>query len=96
VECSSVYRYYGPKHHGHETFGKAIHRELQDSSQEVGLIINQDKTKFMRISKGKYKGDNKVSIGDYCFERVSNVPHLGSVINHNNKMTEEISQRTKK
>jgi hypothetical protein len=50
----------------------------------------------MRVSKETYKGKNKISIGDYCFETASNFPYLSSVINHNNTMTQEISQRITK
>jgi hypothetical protein len=58
-------------------------QKLQDAAQEVGLIIKKPTKEVI-----------KISVGDYCFERVSYFPYLNSVVSHNNKMTEDMSQRT--
>lgn len=71
-------------------------QKLQDAAQGVVLIINQEETKFLVVSKETYKGNNKIAIAGYGFERISNFPYLGSAVNHHHKMMEEISQRIKK
>lgn len=50
----------------------------------------------MTVSREASKISNKISVEDYCFERVLSFLYLGSVINRSNKMTEEISHSIKK
>ena len=57
---------------------------------------DQEETKLIRVSREAYKGRNKISVGNYCLERVPCFLYLGSVINRSNKMTEEISHSIKK
>jgi hypothetical protein len=48
--------------------------KFEEAAQEIVLIINQEKIKFMRVSKQAFKGSNKIAVGNYCFEALSDFP----------------------
>jgi len=78
---------------------KALEEGLQvsdNTSKETGLIINQETTKYMKVSKKTHNQCNWTAIGGYTNERVSSFPCLDSVTNDNNSISEEITHRIKK
>jgi hypothetical protein len=58
----------------------------------VGLKINDAKTKYMKMSAVRdSRWSTNVTIGDYKFERVKHISCLGSVLNTENLIKEEMS-----
>ena len=60
------------------------------------MIITQEKTKYIRVSKKTHNQCKQIAIGGYRFERVSSSPYLGSVINDDNNISEEITKKGNK
>jgi hypothetical protein len=71
---------------------KALEEALQVTAQEIGFIINQEKPKYMRLSTKMHGHCRQTAVGGYSFERVFSFPYLGSVINYDNSISEEITQ----
>jgi len=67
-------------------------QQLKKSSIEVGLKINEEKTKYLNCSK---KDTNKVDLNwpNLSIEQVHQYKYLGSIINDNNSIEEEIKER---
>ena len=60
----------------------------------MGLEINQDKTKYMKVTALERRRQlNETTVGNMKFESVENFSYLGSIINSNNLISEEINQR---
>jgi hypothetical protein len=53
--------------------------ELDTTSEETGLIINQETTKHMQVSKKTHNQCNQITVRGYTNERVSSFTCLGSV-----------------
>jgi hypothetical protein len=71
--------------------------ELDTTSEETGLTINQKTTKYMKEHKKTHNQCNQIAIGGYTNERVSICPCLGSVTNDDdNSISKEITHRIKK
>ena len=72
---------------------EALH-QLKSSSMEVGLRINEEKTKYLKCSK---KDTNKEDLNcpnlNLTIEQVKHYKYLGSTINDNNSIEEEIKVR---
>ncbi|KAJ4425703.1 hypothetical protein ANN_27899 [Periplaneta americana] len=70
---------------------------LEQAGKEVGLIINEKKTKYMLADNGKI-GDkiDSLQISDYNFEKVDNFTYLRSVVTSDNNMSKEIYNRLMK
>ena len=64
-------------------------QQLKKSSIEVGLKINEEKIKYLKCSK---KDTNKVDLhwSNLSIEQVHQYKYLGSIINDNNSIEEEI------
>jgi len=71
-------------------------QESDNTAQEIGLINHQEKTKYMREITKTHIHCKKIGIGRYRFQRVSSFPYLGSIINEDNSISEEITHRLKK
>jgi hypothetical protein len=56
------------------------------------LIINEQKTKYLRCTKKNYAMDN-ININSMHFEQVKSFKCLGSIVNGNNSIEEEIKER---
>ena len=67
--------------------------ELKTEGEKVGLKINTNKTKEMRINCPK---QDELSIGETVIDRVDEFQYLGSVITKNGGTDEDIKQRLKK
>jgi hypothetical protein len=69
-------------------------QEVDNTAQEIGLIIKK-KIKMYK-SKKIHNHCRQIGIGGYGFERVSSFPYLGSILNGDNSISEEITHRIKK
>lgn len=65
---------------------------LEKAAKNMGLEINEDKTKYMKISPSQTNRAG-LSIGQYNFKATENFIYLGSLVNENGKLTEEIKRR---
>jgi hypothetical protein len=65
-----------------------------DTSKEVGLEINTEKTKYMLLSRHQNAGQSDdIKIANKCFENVAKFRHLGTTITNQNLIQEEIKKR---
>jgi hypothetical protein len=66
---------------------------LEEKSRIVGLTINEGKTKYMKMSASEArKGTQHATFGQFNSESVKNFSYLGSVLNNENWVTEEINR----
>jgi hypothetical protein len=72
---------------------KEIFHKLRNEATLVGLNINEDKTKYMRIKRTGTKDITYLKIDNFAFENVENFNYLGSILNANNKINIEIAER---
>jgi hypothetical protein len=67
---------------------------LIDASEEVGLEINIEKTKYMLLSRHQNVGQNRdIKITNRLFENVSQFKYLGTTVTNQNLIQEEIKRR---
>jgi len=66
--------------------------ELLEASKKMGLCVNQEKTKFMILSRNN-ENQHNLQVGNLTFEKVENFKYLGVNINSKNDMHREISER---
>jgi hypothetical protein len=67
---------------------------LEEKSRIVGLTINEGKTKYMHMSASEtIRGTQNATFGQYSIESVKNFSYLGSVLNNENWVTNEINRR---
>ena len=59
---------------------------------EVGLIINDKKTKYLKCTK-KYIRTENLNTNNLHIEQVQQYKYLGSIINDSNSIEEEIKER---
>ena len=63
---------------------------LEDASIEVGLVINEGKTKYMAAANTQNCSKPlAIEIGGYSFERVESYRNLGSLVNGDSNVSEE-------
>ncbi|GFY03043.1 transposable element Tc3 transposase [Trichonephila clavipes] len=67
---------------------------LEISATNMGLTINEDKTKFMEILPSSVN-NTSFCVNGHSFERVSEFKYLGTIINDQNKLKVEINNRIK-
>jgi hypothetical protein len=67
-------------------------QQLMRNSIEFGLIINEEKTKYLKCSKKETRTDN-LNIDNTYLEHVKQFKYLGSIINNDNSIKEEIKER---
>jgi hypothetical protein len=70
-----------------ETFQK-----LKEILMQFGLIINKQKTKYLRCTKKNYAMDD-ININSMHLEQDKSFKYLGSIVNVNNSKEEEIEER---
>jgi len=73
-----------------DTFGK-----LKDISSQYGLIVNESKTKYMKCTR-RENTLGKLRVGDIQIDQVKSFSYLGSTVNGNNTLEEEIRERIAK
>jgi len=66
---------------------------LDKSARVMGLVINQDKTKYMICGARKKYGEHMLKVEHMTFERVNSFVYLGSLITADNNITVEINNR---
>ena len=66
-------------------------QQLKNKCMEVGLIINEKKTKHLKCTK-KDIGPENLNINNLYIEQVQQYKYLGSVINDINSTEEEIKE----
>jgi hypothetical protein len=69
------------------SLGRSIIGIRKYTAQGTGLIINQEKTKYVTVSKKTYNQYKKIAIGGYRFESVSSFSNEGSTINEDNSIS---------
>lgn len=77
-----------------------IFERLEQEARAIGLMINKEKTKFMKIKKGEeeQKRDWKIQVENnvYSFEEVTNFTYLGVTLTNDNEEDTEIKTRIMK
>jgi hypothetical protein len=53
----------------------------------MGSVINEEKTKYMKVSSTKARYLQNLTVDDFKFEGVDSFRYLGSIINNENKMS---------
>jgi hypothetical protein len=66
--------------------------KLNEGAQKAGLVINVNKTKYIKHSSNRVK-EKTVDLGGIEIENVQSFKYLGSVVNTNNTIDEEIKGR---
>ena len=66
--------------------------DLQQSARQIGLHVNEGKTKYLKMSRDTSNEQN-LMIGPHTFERVTTFDYLGSRIMENGGISEEIQKR---
>uniref|UniRef100_A0A2S2QB36 Reverse transcriptase domain-containing protein n=1 Tax=Sipha flava TaxID=143950 RepID=A0A2S2QB36_9HEMI len=67
-------------------------KNLLENGKKIGLTINEDKTKYMVITRNNSRSGH-LDIDDYKFERVDNFKKLGVDINKEANSHNEINIR---
>jgi hypothetical protein len=67
-------------------------RKIKEISTQVVLTINEHKTKYLRCTKKQHKMDG-IDITQTRLEQVKSFKYLGSIVNGNNSIEEEIKER---
>jgi hypothetical protein len=64
------------------------------ASNEIGLEVNVEKTKYMVMSRDQHAGQNdNIKIGNKSFERVEQFKCFGRTLTNKNSIYEEIKSR---
>ncbi|KAJ4435328.1 hypothetical protein ANN_17938 [Periplaneta americana] len=67
---------------------------LLEASKAIGLEVNPEKTKYMIMSPDQNIVQNgNIKIGDFSFEEVEKLKHLGATVTNINDTREEIKRR---
>jgi hypothetical protein len=68
---------------------------LPDASKEVGLEVNEEKTKYMLLAGDQNAGQNwEIKIGNRSCENVSQFKYLGMTVTNQNLIQEESKRRS--
>src|ERR1700761_4431961 len=70
---------------------------MQTTAKEVGLLVNEDKTKYLTLDRQRQRGSRigqNITMNEFNFEVVQSFKYLGSIINISNDIEEEILMRT--
>ncbi|KAG8233450.1 hypothetical protein J437_LFUL010561 [Ladona fulva] len=71
-----------------EAFGN-----LETAAKDLGLTVNEHKTKFMLQSRKHRVNGQNITIGNYNFQGVNNFAYFGSNVSSDNDDTKEIRKR---
>jgi len=67
---------------------------LEEARKEVGLVVNDSKTKYtVEANTQNCSKTHAIEMGRYNSERVDSFTYLGSMVNGNNTVSEEITNR---
>jgi hypothetical protein len=70
---------------------KEVVLSLEKAAKRIGLLVNEQKTKYMVSAHSHFK-EKCFIVGSYKFERVEKFSYLGSLISHDNDVSQEIKQ----
>ena len=77
-----------------QTGPKNTLQKLKQEAEKYGLVINQNKTKYMRHSRTQTHGkDMEIETEGMKIEEVNNVKYLGTIVTKDNLIEEEIKER---
>ncbi|KAL4132711.1 hypothetical protein QTP88_009820 [Uroleucon formosanum] len=71
---------------------KRLAEKLISKGKEIGLQVNEKKTKYLIVSR-REQVQNSLEVGGFTFERVSNFKYLGVDVNQQANSNEEIKRR---
>jgi hypothetical protein len=66
--------------------------KLKNEVSKYGPLINESKTKYMKYTRKQVRG-NKLETDTMSFESVQSFKYLGSYVNQNTTIEEEIKER---
>jgi porphobilinogen deaminase len=66
--------------------------KLKNEALKYGLIVNENKTKYLKCTRKQIQ-DGKLSVESMQFEQVESFKYLGSIVNKNNTIEEDIKER---
>jgi hypothetical protein len=67
---------------------------LEKAAKDINLFINQEEAKYMPVGKKSHANyPYHLEVGSYKFQVIHSFTYLGSDINCNNDMSEEIQKR---
>jgi sorting nexin-29 len=67
---------------------------LEKAAKDMNLFINQEKTKYMPVTKKSHENyPHHLEVGSYKFQVIHGFTYLGSDVNCNNDISEEIQKR---
>ena len=67
--------------------------DLNEMASRIGLSINENKTKLMKITKGDDQNNNVVVVGGLNVAYVNEFKYLGSIVTSKNEIEKEIKSR---
>ena len=68
---------------------------LEKAAKDMNLFINQEKTKYMPVTKKSHANyPHHLEVGSYKSQVIHSFTYLGSDVNCNNDISEEIQKRT--
>ena len=70
-----------------DTFGK-----LKNISSQYGLMVNENKIKYMKCTRKEIQVDRLIT-GNIQIDQVKSFRYLGTTVNGNNTLEEEIRER---
>jgi hypothetical protein len=77
-----------------ETRIRQVYREIEEKTQEMGLTVNEAKTKYFTIStRPNGRQIQNLKVGDKTFEGVSSFRYLGNVIDKEGRIGECVKDR---
>jgi len=66
---------------------------LEKTAKDMNLFIKQEKTKYMPVTKKSHANyPHRLEVGPYKFQVIHNFTYLGSDVNCNNDISEEIQK----
>ncbi|CAG9832981.1 unnamed protein product [Diabrotica balteata] len=73
---------------------KDVFLSFEEAALDIGLKINEDKTKYMVVSKQERRRIRQnITINDHNFEVVKEFKYLGATITNDNKLEREVETR---
>lgn len=73
---------------------KEVYVELKEAAKDIGLNINEEKTKVMQQSRaGRFRIGRNITIDEHNLEVVDKTVYLGSTITKRNEEKEEVTRR---
>jgi hypothetical protein len=70
---------------------KEVFLSLEKSAKRMGFLVNEQKKKYMVSAHSHFK-KRYLIVGDYKFECEEKFSYLGSLISHDNDVSQEIKQ----